>query len=517
MPPTAPDLVLRGGRVVLDPAEAHDPPRRDLTLSAGRISAVEDPAGPRPVAEAAEAGGARVIDCAERLVVPGFVNAHYHSYDVLAKGLFEDLPFDLWALLSQPAYWGRRSAAELRLRTLVGAIDCLRHGVTCVQDMNSLVPQDEDTLDAILSAYAELGIRVVFSCAVRDVAALDIAPFLDAGAPAEVAAIVAGAPGDADLDLDFVAAQLARRPAGGTLHWALSPSGPQRCSTRLLEGIGALSAAHGLPVTTHVYETRAQLAKARAAYPEHGGSLIRLMQATGLLTPRTHIAHSVWITRREIDLLAEAGTGVIHNPAANLKLKNGVAPLRDLREAGVNIGLGCDNCSCSDTQNIFQAMKLFTLLAAGSDPMPGGPSAADALRAATEGGARAVGLGDQIGRIAPRMRADLVLLDLTDIAYQPLNSAVRQLVYAEAGRGVRSVIVEGRVVLDEGRLTGIDEAALRAELAEAMQAVRRDYAALHARQAPAFPWLLDATRRLADTDLGMSRFIRRPAPEESPP
>ena len=97
------------------------------------------------------------------------MNAHYHSYDVLAKGLLEDMPFDVWALHSQPAYFGRRSKAEIRARTLLGALECLRNGVTTLQDMNSLVPQDEETLDIILSAYAEIGIRVVFSIAVRDV------------------------------------------------------------------------------------------------------------------------------------------------------------------------------------------------------------------------------------------------------------------------------------------------------------------------------------------------------------
>ena len=104
---------------------------------------------------------------------------------MLAKGRFEDMPFDVWALHSQPAYWGKRSKAELRARTLLGAMEGLRHGITTIQDMNSLVPQDEETLDIILAAYAEVGIRVVFSIAVRDLAALDIEPFLPPDMPAE--------------------------------------------------------------------------------------------------------------------------------------------------------------------------------------------------------------------------------------------------------------------------------------------------------------------------------------------
>jgi cytosine/adenosine deaminase-related metal-dependent hydrolase len=507
-----PDVLIADGLVLTEPGAA--PQRAHVVVRQGRIAAVEPAEGPAPLAGALRqrAGrgepGVRVIDAADRLVVPGFVNAHYHSYDVLAKGLLEDLPFDLWALLSQPAYWGPRPASELRLRTLIGGIECLRNGITCVQDMNSLVPQDEATLDTILSAYAEIGLRVVFSVAVRDEAALDIAPFLPPDTPPEVAALVAGKPGCAATDLAFVAAQLKRlHPLPPTLHWALSPSGPQRCTMPLLEGIGALSAEHALPVTTHVYETPAQRAKARIAYPDQGGSLIERMAAAGLLTPRTTIAHSVWTTRAEIERLAEAGAGVVLNPMANLKLKSGVAPFLALKEAGVRVALGCDNCSCGDTQNMFQAMKLYALLAAGSDPQPTGIDAAAALRAATLGGARAVGLAGEIGAIAPGYRADIALLDLGDIAYQPLNSPVRQLVYAECGRGVRTVLVEGRVVLDEGRVTGVDAAALRAALEDAMARFRHDYAALHARQSAAFPWLLAANRRIAESGPTLDRFI----------
>jgi 5-methylthioadenosine/S-adenosylhomocysteine deaminase len=167
--PAPTQLLLKGGRVLDLDGDIHRPAYRDVCIIDGRIAAIDDPAAPsesaREILRRAEAGepGFRVIDASDRLIVPGFVNAHYHSYDVLAKGMLEDMPFDIWALLSQPAYWGKRSKAELRARTLIGAIECLKNGITTLQDMNSLVPQDEETLDIILSAYAELGIRVVFS------------------------------------------------------------------------------------------------------------------------------------------------------------------------------------------------------------------------------------------------------------------------------------------------------------------------------------------------------------------
>src|SRR3954454_7109232 len=191
-------LSIVGARVWDADGDVDRPAVRDLHLDNGVI--VEHPVT-----------GAEIIDARGMLAVPGFVNAHHHSYDVLAKGLLEDMPFDVWALHSQPAYYGPRPRAELRIRTLLSGLECLRSGITTIQDMCSLVPFDEECLDTILDAYAELGIRVIFSVAVRDVAALDIAPYLG-DMPTATMDWIAGRPIPARVQLDFVAAQLKRRP-----------------------------------------------------------------------------------------------------------------------------------------------------------------------------------------------------------------------------------------------------------------------------------------------------------------
>jgi 5-methylthioadenosine/S-adenosylhomocysteine deaminase len=306
---TSHDTLITGARVAGPGDDPHQPPLRDILVQDGRFIAVDHPDDNRPakvdLRRRAAAGEARVIDATGLLAMPGFVNAHYHSYDVLQKGLLEDMPFDVWALHSQPAYFGPRSTAEVRVRTLLGAIDCIRHGVTTVQDMNSLVPMDESMLDTVLAAYAESGLRVVFSAAMRDVAALDIAPFLPAEAPDVVSALVRGTPADARAQLDFAEAQIRRlHPLPARLTWALSPSGPQRSSRGLLEGIADLSARYGLPVLTHAYETRAQAARARDLYPAQGGSMLRWLDEVGLLNDRLTIAHGVWLTDDEIAQLA---------------------------------------------------------------------------------------------------------------------------------------------------------------------------------------------------------------------
>ncbi len=510
-------ILIRGGRVYDHAGDVHQPPVRDILIEGARIASVTAPDEDREakvaIEEAAERGGPDapiLLDARDRLVIPGLVNAHYHSYDVLQKGMLEDMPFDVWALHSQPAYFGPRSKEEIRARVLVGALEALRNGITTVQDMNTLVPRDEDTLDATLAAYEEVGIRVVFSIAMRDLPALDIAPFLPAGVPPDVLALITGKAADPEDEIGFVDRQIARRPAGPRFTWAVSPSGPQRSSPRLLEGVCDLAGRHNLPIFTHVYETKAQTAKAREIYGEDGGSMIRFMERAGLFKHRTTIAHGVWLKPEEVDILAAHGAGVAHNPISNLKLKSGIAPMRRVLDAGVNVALGCDNCSCGDCQNMFQAMKMLCLLAGVTDPNPTGVHAVHAVRAATLGGAYAAGLESEIGAIAPGLRADLAILDLADPAYVPFNSAARQIVYSEGGRGVRTTIVDGRIVMRDGRMLTVDEEALRAELDDLMPAFRNRFAAVQAAARPAIPYLLEANRRLDGHAVGLERLVRDP-------
>jgi cytosine/adenosine deaminase-related metal-dependent hydrolase len=500
MPDAAGRFLIRGGRVYDHDGNVHRPAAADVLIDGGVIARI---------APGIAADGAEAIEAAGKLVVPGLVNAHYHSHDVLAKGLFEEMPFDVWTLHSNPGNYGPRSQDEIRLRTLLGAAEQLRNGITTVQDFLTVVPQDEATVDTVLSAYAEAGIRVVFGIAARDRAALDIAPFIPKKLPEAVRNRLAGADRSARQELDFVAGQIKRlgRNPSALQSWALSPSAPQRCSPELLEGIAALSREHGLPVFTHVYETRIQAAAARVQ--EDAASLLDALDRAGLMNERLNIVHGVWLTARDIARIAEAKARLVHNPISNLKLKSGVAPILDLHRAGIEIALGCDNYSCAETQNIFIAMRMLCLLPAVTDPEPHPINAAYALRAATLTGARAVGQGETIGALKPGMAADLMILDLNEPSFVPFNSAARQIVYAEAGRAVDTVFVAGRPVVRDGKLTTIDEAALAGEVEKIAPAFRRDAAALASRNADLIAPLLDANRAAWKVPLGFERYVGR--------
>ncbi|MET0668946.1 MAG: amidohydrolase family protein [Xanthobacteraceae bacterium] len=491
--------LIRGGRIYDHDGDMHQPAIADLLINGETIERIAPSIAPD--------AGVEVIDAKGKLIIPGMVNAHYHSHDVLAKGLFEEMPFDVWTLHSNPGNYGNRSQREIRLRTLLGAAESLRNGITTIQDFLTVVPQDDATVDTVLSAYEEAGVRVVFAVAVRDKAALDIAPFIPKDLPEAIRQKLAGTDRTARSELDYVAGQIKRLGLKPTPRqtWALAPSAPQRCSPELLEGMAALSHQHGLPVFTHVYETRPQAAAARV----QSFSLLKLLADAGLMNEKLNLVHGVWLTPDDIGQLADAGARVVHNPISNLKLKSGVAPILDLHRAGIEVALGCDNYSCAETQNIFIAMRMLCLLPAVTDPEPGPIDAAYALRAATVNGARAVGLGGQAGALKPGLAADLTILDLNEPAFVPFNSAARQIVFAESGRAVETVFVAGRPVVRNGRLVTLDEAALAAEAAEISPAFRRDAAALASRNSDLIAPLLSANRNAWQVPLGFERYIGR--------
>ena len=182
----------------------------------------------------------------------------------------------------------------------------------------------------------------------------------------------------------------------------------------------------------------------------------------GLLNKRLAIAHAVWLEQREIAAIGEAGASVVLNPQGNLKTRSGVAPIGTYLEVGVNVALGCDNCSCNNSQSMLQAMKAYAGLGAIERPMGETPRAIDALHAATRGGAQALLMHD-IGALSPGMRGDIALFRLDEMCFVPLNSAIRQLVFGDAAPALDKVIVDGRLVVDQGRLLTIDLTALRRE------------------------------------------------------
>ena len=183
--------------------------------------------------------------------------------------------------------------------------------------------------------------------------------------------------------------------------------------------------------------------------------------------------------------------------------------MRDMRDAGMRVGLGCDNCSGSDVQNMFQAMKAYCMLGSVSDPTPGTPLSQEALRHGTLGSARSACMEDQIGALKPGYKADMMLIDMNDTAYLPYNSAARQLVYSETGRSIDTVIIDGKVVMKDRVVQTINEEDLRKEVSDLMKSYIPEYEDVVKNREVALPYLMDAHQRVWDTNLGLQRFIAR--------
>jgi 5-methylthioadenosine/S-adenosylhomocysteine deaminase len=496
-------LLVSNGLVYDHDGDTDHPARADILVRDGKIVQVAPRISLQDPAETLDASG--------MLVLPGFVNAHYHSHDVLMKGAWETLPLEIWLMKALPPSYPKRSREEIKVRALLGAWECLRGGITTVQDMVTLAPWDPDHLDALLEAYDEIGIRAVVALQFADLPGIASIPYWEEMVPKQYHGVLSGGiePPKENVDLFDVVEREYRRHKGRhpRVTWALGPSGPERCSRRFLERLAALSETEDLPLYTHIYEGKYMALHARQAYRQYGGSLIHWLGDVGLLHTRMNLAHSVWLLPQEIERLAQTGTNVVLNPVGNLKTRSGVPPVRQLLDAGVNTALGCDNCSCSDVQNMFQAMKLFCGLTAVSDPEPGPPSAVEAIKAATLAGAKGARLEGKLGALKPGYAADFSLVDLSDPSFVPFNSAARQVVYTESGRAVRTVVVDGRIVLRDGRLTRVDQDGLRAAVERVMVGLRKDMAQVGGKVDQIYGYLMDAYRRVWASDVGINRYV----------
>src|SRR5262249_14627556 len=256
--------------------------------------------------------------------------------------------------------------------------------------------------------------------------------------------------------------ELARgwRGAEGRLDLLLGVDGPQRCTTRLLEMTGEFATRHHMGLHTHLLEAKTQHLMAPA---EHGGSFVRYLDGFGLINERSSLAHFVWCTPEDIALAAERRVNVVHNPVSNLALGSGIQPAARLVREGVNVALGTDGQNNSAVSILEQA-KLASLLSRVCDTDPARwLDLRTVFRMATESGAKLLGLDGKAGVIEVGARADIALIDVTGPEWQPRGGLYNHLVLHESGANVRHVLVEGEVVVRDGRCVRVDEAAVLEE------------------------------------------------------
>ncbi|MBD3885650.1 amidohydrolase family protein [Phormidium tenue FACHB-886] len=463
-------LLLKGGLVL--PSASDVAIQADIWIEAGMIREISPDIFPTSQTPTPQT----IVDASKLLLTPGLINGHFHSHEHFHKGRYDNLPLELWMHFVRPPIPPHPLTPEqVYLRTMVGAIEALRTGTTfVVDDVNQAPLYSQECVDAVFQAYDDSGLRALVSVSVFDRPFHRAVPFFDEEMP-EFLRQQLDAQGQPDSDkLLALAENLAHRrhPKQHRVGYIVAPSAPQRCSDRFLTQLSDLAIRHNLPMMMHLLETRLQAVTGGILY---GQSMVEHLAELGVLSPQLALQHCVWLSQRDVNLLAVNQTTAVYNPLSNLKLGSGRMPVRDFLEAGVNVALASDGCGSRDSLNMLAVVQGAALLNKHPlDPPERWFSAEGAFRLATEGGARAFGFEGQLGKLAPGYRADLVGYRRDRPAFVPLNHPLRQLVYAETGAAVDLVIVDGNIVMREGELTQIREADLVKRIHQTHQAILPD-------------------------------------------
>lgn len=455
----------------------------------------------------------RVIDGRDKLLMPGLVNAHFHSPVNHMKGRLASLPLEVFMLYESPALDALKpSPREAYVRTLLAALEMLRTGTTSVQDDAFFVPNPTpDLIDAVCQAYADCGIRATIALDQPELPEADKLPFLEGLLPPDLAADLRRAPSFGRIDLLAAYDHLFKRWHGaedGRIRAATSISAPQRVSPEYFAALDDLSTRNGTPIYAHMLETKLQRVLCDEQPRFSGRSLVRYTADLGMLSARLNIIHAIWVDDADLDLIAAAGSVIAHNPISNLRLGSGVMPFRRIQDRGIPVCLGTDEAIADDAVNMWAVAKMAGLIHnLESADYQSWPNAMEVLDCLISGGARAMGLQDQLGKIAVGQLADLALVDLDTLAFTPLNDLARQLVYCENGSSVVLTMVAGRVVYEVDRITTVDEAAIRAEARELFAGRRgalAEAATAAAKWLPAYQSMLQAAE---SRDIGLHRRI----------
>ncbi len=432
------DLIIAAGMIITMNA-AHDLwPDGAIAVRGDTIVAV----GPRTEVQA-RFQAARTLSYPRDLVIPGLINAHSHAAMTCFRGLADDLPLETWLrehifpaerlLCRDLVYWGTRLAiAEMILS-----------GTTTFCDMYLFA-------DAIAQAAQETGMRAIIGEVLYDFPSPNY--------------------GDISAGLAFTEDLFRNWHNDPLVQVAVKPHAIYTCSPDLLVQCGELAERHGALLVTHVAETHKEMAESLQRF---GATPVGHLHNLGLLHDRLVADHAVVLSPRDRELLAASGAGVVHCPESNMKLASGVAPVRELLDLGVPVALGTDGCASNNNLDMFQEMDTAAKLHKVFHQNPTVLPAPTVLGLATTAGARVLRLQDRVGSLEPGKQADVVVINGDQPHLVPLFNPYSQVVYAAGGADVRTVLIAGRLVLEDRRLLTLDPEEAMARVREYARSVGR--------------------------------------------
>jgi cytosine/adenosine deaminase-related metal-dependent hydrolase len=417
-----------------------------------------------------------VLGSDEHLVMPGLVNGHFHVGMTPFRLGAADRPLEQWGLQRL----GRRRL-DPYLDHLYGALGMIRSGTTMAQVLHygarGAPPLTVEAARNVIRAHEEAGLRIAYGMSVVDQNGLvgsasggdeAFAHALPPDLAARFRALVSAQYQSVEEFVPKFESMLAETESERSVRLILTPSSVERCSDRLLREVARLSSEHDTYVHIHVQETPYQHGYAVAKW---GVSPIRHLLDIGLVGPRVTCGHGVWVTDDDIEILADTGTRVCHNPSSNLRLHSGIAPLAKLLERGVSVALGTDEQGLNDDHDMFQEMRLAWTL----HRLPGigqrAPTAPEILEMATVGGTAGTPFASEVGTLEEGMRADLILLRMDSLTSPYVDPAIPLpdlIVRRARASDVETVMIDGRVVLRDRRHANLDIAEVEAMIRGAL-------------------------------------------------
>ena len=396
-----------------------------------------------------------------KLLLPGFVNAHTHSSEMWQRGIIPPTPLELW--IAELYDFAPLEPEQVYLSALGTAVETLLSGGTSLVDHLVLIPGKElETIAAAVRAYQEIGIRAFIGPLIQDESLTQSLP--DGGSAREHETYLRST--EATLELMQEVVEKFHNPDAG-VNILVAPTGIQLCSDALFEGCIELSDRYNLCRHSHLLETKAQQ---KLAEEKYGCSALEHLKRIGYLCDRTSLAHCVWLSDADITILAEMRSTVVHNPLSNLRLGSGIAPILKYRQAGVNVAFGCDGAASNDSQDLLEAIKMGSILHNITDTdYHHWITPRQSVEIASLGGAQGLNMADELGSLSVGKKADLVLYDLKNLSLLPRTDPIGLLILGRPTNTVDSVWVNGKRVVAEGNVLTIDVDALRQELFERSQ------------------------------------------------
>ncbi len=383
----------------------------------------------------------QVIDGKGRVLMPGLINAHTHLYQVLLRAVWEDLPLLSWL---ERIYGAAQvlTPEHFYAGSLLGCAEAIHSGVTTVCEHNFLNPHPDCAFESI-RAIGQSGLRAVFARTVMDSGEI-------------VPACVKEKPEQAFRHIEKIVRACAGERRLSIMTGPNTP--PLNTTPELLKAIRRFASEQSLGISAHVAESRSVVEFTRDKYGKSG--VVEFLDEYGIPGPSAIFAHAVHISESEIQILKESGSSVSHNPVSNMMLGDGIAPVIEMLKQGVNVALGTDGAASNHSQDLFETMKCASLLQKVHHQDAGAIEPYKVLRMATSGGAGALGLSSVCGTLEIGKKADLILIELQTLHQQPVNDIFSQIVHCAKAGDVRTVIVDGEVIMKERDLTSLDVPAI---------------------------------------------------------